>query len=157
MTDQNVLLQARVHSLQAALTVEQAKVLRLEAALRQRSLQLEALDGNPDINRQAAPAPLAQPPFHDATTDPEVAVTTLRPYLDSAYYLQEYPDVASSGRDVVLHYVLHGEAEGRRPRADFDPIHYRIIHPELARFEGNLFLYAMSRDRHDPQDPIRGE
>ena len=39
MTERNHVLQARIHDLEAALTAEQAKTLRLEAALRQRSLQ----------------------------------------------------------------------------------------------------------------------
>lgn len=45
--------------------------------------------------------------------------------FDADYYLESNPDVARSGCDPVLHYVTHGEAEGRQPAPLFDPSHYR--------------------------------
>jgi hypothetical protein len=35
--------------------------------------------------------------------------------FDSNFYLALYPDIAKSGIDPFLHYVLHGESEGRLP------------------------------------------
>jgi O-antigen biosynthesis protein len=35
--------------------------------------------------------------------------------FDRKYYLAMNPDVARSGNDPLLHYLLHGEREGRRP------------------------------------------
>jgi len=37
------------------------------------------------------------------------------PDFDPVYYAERYPDVASSGAGLLLHYVLHGRREGRRP------------------------------------------
>lgn len=38
--------------------------------------------------------------------------------FDPQWYLKEYPDVAASGLDPVVHYVRFGEKEGRRPAAE---------------------------------------
>jgi hypothetical protein len=40
------------------------------------------------------------------------------------YYLERYPDVTASGIDPLLHYILHGAAEGRIPHPLFDPSFY---------------------------------
>lgn len=149
MTDRDTLLHARIYGLEAALTAEQAKVLRLEAALRQRSLQLEALDGSADFSTRPPPAtPMQLAPIGMVMT-PEDTIAHLRPHLDTAYYLRENPDVAQAGMEPVRHYVLHGEGEGRRPRADFDPVCYRVMHLALAQFEGNLFSHYLTQG----QDP----
>ncbi|NJC88970.1 MAG: hypothetical protein FIB02_10665 [Desulfuromonas sp.] len=44
--------------------------------------------------------------------------------FDEAWYLGEYPDVASSGMDPVRHYLRFGVAEGRNPSPRFDTHFY---------------------------------
>lgn len=44
--------------------------------------------------------------------------------LDPEYYLAEYPDVAESEVDPVMHYIQHGALEGRNPSAGFDTADY---------------------------------
>lgn len=39
--------------------------------------------------------------------------------FDGDWYLREYPDVAESGQDPVLHYLVFGAKEGRQPNANF--------------------------------------
>lgn len=39
--------------------------------------------------------------------------------FDADWYLQQNPDVATSGIDPILHYVLYGEKEGRNPTPHF--------------------------------------
>jgi hypothetical protein len=36
--------------------------------------------------------------------------------VDEAFYISNYPDVASCGMDTTLHYVMYGKKEGRKPR-----------------------------------------
>jgi glycosyltransferase involved in cell wall biosynthesis len=36
--------------------------------------------------------------------------------FDTAHYLETYPDVAGSGLNPLVHYLLHGKREGRHPR-----------------------------------------
>ncbi len=51
--------------------------------------------------------------------------SSVRPYVDAAYYLERYPDVAAGGMDPVEHFVVHGAQEGRAPNPWFDPAWYR--------------------------------
>ena len=52
--------------------------------------------------------------------------------FDAGYYLRQYPDVAGTGRDPLLHYVRLGWREGRSPHPVFDPSFYRAANPGLA-------------------------
>lgn len=45
--------------------------------------------------------------------------------FDTAYYLQNNPDVQESGLDPYLHYVLRGASENRDPAEDFDTKFFR--------------------------------
>src|SRR5688572_8520774 len=49
-------------------------------------------------------------------------VNLVRPEFDEEFYLSQYEDVRVSGLDPLLHYLQHGEGEGRKPRPDFDPV-----------------------------------
>ena len=53
--------------------------------------------------------------------------------FDASYYRDLYPDVSSAGIDPLLHYVLWGASEGRRPHPLFDPTYYREQSPDVAR------------------------
>lgn len=46
-------------------------------------------------------------------------------YFNSEYYLFHNPDVEQEDINPLLHYLLHGELEGRRPNPLFDPFCYR--------------------------------
>ena len=53
--------------------------------------------------------------------------------FDQAYYLAQYPDVDGSRVHPMIHYVLWGAFEGRRPNALFDPAFYLEHYPDVAR------------------------
>ncbi len=64
------------------------------------------------------------------------------PFFDTRYYLDQNPDVASSGIDPLFHYIVYGEAEGRKPHPSFDPFFYREVAGESrAATEGLLCHY----------------
>ena len=44
--------------------------------------------------------------------------------VDAGFYLWLYPDVAAAGVDPIAHFITHGDREGRRPNALFDPDFY---------------------------------
>jgi hypothetical protein len=46
-------------------------------------------------------------------------------YLDPDWYLGQYPDIAEAGVDPALHFLRHGDLEGRRPHPLVDPAWYR--------------------------------
>ncbi|MEM6484777.1 MAG: hypothetical protein AAF662_07340 [Pseudomonadota bacterium] len=50
--------------------------------------------------------------------------------LDRDWYNERYDDVKRSGVDPVVHYLLHGYAEGRTPNPRFDSRAYKQEHPE---------------------------
>jgi spore maturation protein CgeB len=93
-----------------------------------------------------APSPLIDPDFIRATyrglrgrTDPvdffmlyaARHVLSPSPYFDTAFYLDRNPDVRQAGINPLVHYLQHGEAEGREPNRYFSPSYYR-------RFAGTL-------------------
>lgn len=69
--------------------------------------------------------------------------------FDAAWYLQQNPDVAGQGMDAAMHYVLHGEGEGRRPCPQFDPAAYLRANPDVARDGGNAFVHFLTRGRSE--------
>ncbi len=54
------------------------------------------------------------------------------PLFDRDWYSARYPDVAASGMDPVLHYLLHGRRERRDPGPDFDAAFYLEHSPDVA-------------------------
>jgi len=94
---------------------------------------------------EAAP----EPETEVATIETEVvSVPVVNPFLadmvcafDSAWYLREYPDVAAAEFDAATHYREAGYREGRQPNRFFSPHDYRAANPDLAEYEGDLFLH----------------
>ncbi|MDS0860105.1 hypothetical protein NUV25_20575 [Burkholderia pseudomultivorans] len=62
-------------------------------------------------------------PFFDGAQNKELKrrrrIIAKSGLFDAEWYLQEYPDVAESGQDPILHYLIFGAKEGRRPSASF--------------------------------------
>ncbi len=54
------------------------------------------------------------------------------PFFDRDFYLRENPEVADSGADPALHYLLCGRAAGRAPGPDFLPAEYVALNREAA-------------------------
>lgn len=50
--------------------------------------------------------------------------------FDRAFYLETQPDVAASGCDPLLHYLVSGWREARNPSSTFDTVWYLHHHPE---------------------------
>ncbi len=70
--------------------------------------------------------------------------------FDSAYYLTQNSDVAESGIDPILHYVMYGDQEGRKPTIFFDPKIYRI-HANALKLKFvhvNALLHYFAVGRH---------
>lgn len=61
--------------------------------------------------------------------------------FDRAWYEREYPDVAAAGIDSATHYREVGHREQRSPNRFFNPNAYRAANPDLAEYEGDLFLH----------------
>ncbi|MFH2125620.1 MAG: glycosyltransferase [Pseudomonadota bacterium] len=55
------------------------------------------------------------------------------PLFDQAYYLERNPDVAASGQDPLMHYLVRGAWEGRNPHPLFHSRFYLSRYADVAR------------------------
>jgi len=63
--------------------------------------------------------------------------------FDASWYVGQYPDVAASGSDPALHYLLLGGAEGRNPGPGFDAGWYKQQYPDVASAGLNPLLHYL--------------
>jgi glycosyltransferase involved in cell wall biosynthesis len=86
------------------------------------------------------------------------AIETVRfsPYFDRDWYLNTYPDVATSGVDPAEHYVAYGASEGRDPGPWFSGSEYTAHYPDSAGFNP-LFHYTLVGAREGRRAGLRGD
>ncbi len=65
-----------------------------------------------------------------------------RRLFDADFYLDRYPDVREAGMNPLLHYVLHGAAEERKPNAWFQPEYYATVCAAARGVENPLVHFA---------------
>jgi len=63
--------------------------------------------------------------------------------FDARWYLEQNPDVASSGMDPALHFIRHGGAEGRAPGPFFDIRAYLLNNPDVALSGMNALVHYL--------------
>ncbi|GAB6036214.1 hypothetical protein JCM15519_07730 [Fundidesulfovibrio butyratiphilus] len=73
--------------------------------------------------------------------------------FDQAFYLEQNPDVAATGHDPALHYVVHGWREGRRVSSVFDQDFYLKHHPEAQNSGLSPLAYYLAHDKTSGHDP----
>ena len=76
--------------------------------------------------------------------------------FDAAWYLSQYPDVATAGWDPALHYTLFGAIERRNPGPDFDTGWYLDHNPDVAAAGQNPLLHYLQWGRSEGRLPRRG-
>lgn len=72
--------------------------------------------------------------------------------FDRAFYLEQNPDVRANGMDPVLHYILHGQFEGRDPTPTFSTAGYLARNPDVAQSGINAFYHYMEFGRYENRD-----
>lgn len=81
--------------------------------------------------------------------------------LDESWYLEENPDVATSGQDALGHFCRYGVFENRAPHPDFNLDDYLKQFPKAKRYAfGPMVHYAMfgyKTYKPEPQDPVSPE
>jgi hypothetical protein len=102
---------------------------------------------------------------------PELAEVTIRNsvFFDADFYRNAYPDVASSGMDPALHYLLHGALEGRNPGPNFSAKEYldqnpcvaasginALVHYELSGREEGRHISSATAGQFDSRPPHEG-
>ena len=63
-------------------------------------------------------------------------------------------EAKATGVDPVIHYLVTGEKEGRKPSRDFDPLYYAERYDDVARADVNLLLHYVSEGRREGRIPI---
>jgi hypothetical protein len=74
---------------------------------------------------------------------------TPHPLFDTRWYLQQYPDVAASGRNPLAHYLQLGVAEGRDPGPQFSTTRYLAVYPDVADQGLNPLLHYVKHGQSE--------
>jgi len=61
--------------------------------------------------------------------------------FDKEWYITQYEDVARSGVDPIVHYLMYGACEGRNPSPEFDTLRYLIQYLDVADKGVNPLLH----------------
>jgi SAM-dependent methyltransferase len=74
--------------------------------------------------------------------------------FDTAWYLEEYPDVALEGLDPLVHYIRHGVSDARNPGPEFDGEWYLRNYPDVAEAGVNPLIHYLQSGQIEAR-PIR--
>lgn len=80
---------------------------------------------------------------NDFPLDDYQALLEGSPLFDADYYLDSYPDVAESGINPALHYLLFGAREERNPSLHFNTKSYLLQYPELVDSNINPLIHHL--------------
>jgi len=75
--------------------------------------------------------------------------------FDDSYYARRYPELVVQHPDLLEHYILIGERQGRSPNLFFDPVWYRSQKPKVRGDDSLLAHYLTVGDR-DGLQPTPG-
>ena len=73
--------------------------------------------------------------------------------FDHACYRARNPDVLAKGIPALIHYVLWGAFEGRKPSALFDPAYYLGRYPDVARAGAEPLSHFLLHGASDWRNP----
>ncbi|MGC2108020.1 MAG: glycosyltransferase [Candidatus Korobacteraceae bacterium] len=73
--------------------------------------------------------------------------------FDAEFYLSQYPDVADSRTNPVVHYLLNGTQEGRKPNAYFDTVFYLRNNPDVAASGINPLMHYLVDGFKEGREP----
>lgn len=73
--------------------------------------------------------------------------------FDSAFYLENYPDVAQSGVDPLFHFIRFGHREKRNPNPLFDTSYYLEKNPDVAEDGINPLIHYYKYGAEEERNP----
>ena len=91
--------------------------------------------------------------FEEDGFDRDLELLETSQLFDSAWYLQQYPDVAKSGMDPALHFLIYGAAEQRSPGSDFDTAWYLQQNPDVASSDINPLIHYLQYGKAEGRLP----
>lgn len=75
------------------------------------------------------------------TFDEEINLLKGSGFVDAAWYLERYRDVAALGMDAAAHYLKYGAMMGRDPGPDFNTGFYLETYADVAQNKLNPLLH----------------
>ncbi len=76
--------------------------------------------------------------------------------FDRKWYWQQYPDVQARRADTLLHYLLRGASEGRKPNEIFEGRWYLETYPDVAADGINPLLHYVLSGASEGRQPAEG-
>lgn len=73
--------------------------------------------------------------------------------FDTAWYLDQNPDIAQAGCDPLQHYLEYGAWEMRNPNPLFDSDWYLAVNPEVAQTGVNPLVHYLTIGAAENRDP----
>jgi hypothetical protein len=64
-------------------------------------------------------------------------------FFDREWYLKNYPDVKSAGKDPLIHFARHGIFENRQPNVQFDSVFYLSCNSDVSSFGRSPVIHFM--------------
>ena len=81
--------------------------------------------------------------------------------LDIGYYLKNNEDIRLSGKDPIMHYILHGFEEDRKPNPTFNAKYYLNAYSDVKNSKLNPLvhysLYGIKEGRRTDHEPVKGK
>ena len=77
----------------------------------------------------------------------ETRMVAASPLFDGSWYSAHHPDVAATGLDPAMHYVIVGAPEGRDPGPGFSVKAYQERHPEAVWLNRPALLHSLDAAR----------
>lgn len=81
----------------------------------------------------------------------------LAAHFDAAYYLEAYPEVASSGVDPLTDYLTEGWKQGRNPCRAFSTNFYLATNDDVREHGMNPFLHYLLYGQREGRRPMKHE
>ncbi|WP_251048182.1 glycosyltransferase family A protein [Halomonas sp. ISL-56] len=84
----------------------------------------------------------------------DIADIEQSPWFDADWYMMQYPDVAVSGMSPAQHYLLLGEAWGRKAGPRFDAEYYLNNHQDVAKAGVSPLLHFTRNGEKEGRMPV---
>ncbi|WP_240513280.1 glycosyltransferase family 2 protein [Halomonas campaniensis] len=84
----------------------------------------------------------------------DIADVEQSPWFDADWYMMQYPDVAVSGMSPAQHYLLLGEAWGRKAGPRFDAEYYLHNHQDVAKAGVSPLLHFTRNGEKEGRMPV---
>jgi len=84
---------------------------------------------------------------------PDIDLNRAGTLFDTAWYLDQNPDIAQAGGDPLQHYLEYGAWEMRNPNPLFDSDWYLAVNPDVAQVGINPLVHYLTVGAAENRDP----